>query len=76
LSSREHFRKAAAPSPTVSYDRIPTQEEPPTVAKTKPTSKKNTTPGFKGAGGPPPAIKGNARAGAPGGQKTIKPKAK
>jgi hypothetical protein len=45
------------------------------VAKTKPTSKKQTTPGFKGAGGPPP-IKGAPRGSAPGGQKTIKPKAK
>jgi len=46
------------------------------VAKTKPTSKKNTTPGFKGAGGPPPSIKNASRTAAPGGQKTIKPKAK
>ncbi|MGE0599595.1 MAG: hypothetical protein AB7J35_05865 [Dehalococcoidia bacterium] len=46
------------------------------MAKTKPTSKKNTNPGFKGAGGPPP-VKGNARSAAPGGgQKSIKPKAK
>jgi hypothetical protein len=46
------------------------------VAKTKPTSKKNPgTPGFKGAGGPPPA-KGAPRGGTPPGQKTIKPKAK
>ena len=46
------------------------------MAKTKPTSKKNTSPAFKGAGGPPPAIKGSSRTAAPGGQKTIKPKAK
>jgi hypothetical protein len=46
-----------------------------TVAKTKPTSKKNVNPGFKGAGGPPP-IKGAPRGSAPGGQKSIKPKAK
>jgi hypothetical protein len=46
------------------------------VAKTKPTSKKNTAaPGFKGAGGPPPA-KGAPRGAAPHGQKSIKPKAK
>jgi hypothetical protein len=46
------------------------------VEKTKPTSKKNTAaPGFKGAGGPPPA-KGAPRGAAPHGQKSIKPKAK
>ena len=45
------------------------------MAKTKPTSKKNTAPGFKGAGGPPPSIKGGNTAG-PRGQKSIKPKAK
>jgi hypothetical protein len=46
------------------------------VAKTKPSSKKNANPGFKGTGGPPP-VKGAPRGGSgPMGQKTIKPKAK
>ncbi|MGB4864124.1 MAG: hypothetical protein WBO97_16840 [Tepidiformaceae bacterium] len=45
------------------------------MAKTKPTSKKNVNPGFKGGGGPPPP-KGTPRGNAPGGQKSIKPKAK
>lgn len=46
------------------------------MAKTKPTSKKNTNPALKGSGGPPP-VKGAPRGGgAPLGQKSIKPKAK
>jgi hypothetical protein len=44
------------------------------VAKTKPTSKKNNTPGFKGAGGPPP-VKGPNKGG-PHVQRMAKPKAK
>lgn|GEM_PF-3059310 len=46
------------------------------MAKTKPSSKKNVSPGFKGAGGPPPVKGGHGASGAPRGQKTIKPKAK
>lgn len=45
------------------------------MAKTKPTSKKATAAGFKGAGGPPP-MKGMPKMGGPAPQKTIKPKAK
>ncbi|MCC6961214.1 MAG: hypothetical protein IT301_15310 [Dehalococcoidia bacterium] len=45
------------------------------MAKTKPTSKKPGSPGFKAPGGPP-APKGAPRGMPPGGQKTIKPKAK
>jgi hypothetical protein len=45
------------------------------LAKTKPTSKKQTNPAFKGAGGPPP-MKNVPGGSAPRGQKSIKPKAK